>query len=128
MAYSFYRTNIKEGLKTILAAIEQMKIGISICIFPEGTRSKEEDAFLPFHDGSFKIAQKAGCPVVPIAINNTSAIFEDHFPKIKKTQVVIEYGKPIYIDELAAEQKKQLAPYVQQIIQDMYYKNKELLK
>ena len=122
------RTNIKEGLKTILTAIEQMKNGISICIFPEGTRSKEADVFLPFHDGSFKIAQKAGCPIVPIAINNTSAIFEDHFPKIKKTQVVIEYGKPIYIDELPAEQKKQLAPYVQQIIMDMYFKNKELIQ
>lgn len=122
------RDNIKEGLKTILSAIEQIKQGISICIFPEGTRSKEEDVFLPFHEGSFKIAQKGGCPIVPIAINNTSAIFEDHFPKIKKTHVIIEYGKPIYIDELPAEHKKQLAPYVQQIISETYFKNKELLQ
>lgn len=121
------RDNIKEGLKTILTAIEQIKQGISICIFPEGTRSKEADVFLPFHEGSFKIAQKGGCPIVPIAINNTSAIFEDHFPKIKKTPVVIEYCKPIYINELPDEQKKQLAPYVQQIIMDTYFKNKELL-
>lgn len=121
------RDNIKEGLKTILTAIEQIKQGISICIFPEGTRSKEEDVFLPFHEGSFKIAQKGGCPIVPIAINNTSAIFEEHFPKIKKTNVIIEYCKPIYINELPAEQKKQIAPYVQQIITDAYFKNKELL-
>lgn len=121
------RDNIKEGLKTILTAIEQIKKGISICIFPEGTRSKEKDVFLPFHEGSFKIAQKGGCPIVPIAINNSSAIFEDHFPKIKKTHVVIEYCKPVYINELPAEQKKQLAPYVQQIITDAYFKNKELL-
>ena len=51
--------NIKEGMKTILAAIEKAKNGISICIFPEGTRNKTADTFLPFHEGSFKIAEKA---------------------------------------------------------------------
>ena len=37
------RTDIKEGLKTILTGIEQIKGGISMCIFPEGTRNKNED-------------------------------------------------------------------------------------
>lgn len=36
------RSDIREGLKTILAAIEKVKEGISIMIFPEGTRSKNE--------------------------------------------------------------------------------------
>lgn len=119
------RENIKAGLKTILEAIELMKSGISICIFPEGTRNKEVDTFLPFHEGSFKIAQKANCPIVPIAINNSASVLEDHFPKICKAHVVVEYGKPIYISELAPESKKQLAPYVQKLIRDMYFKNKE---
>lgn len=35
------RSNVKEGLKTILTGIEYIKKGISICIFPEGTRSKD---------------------------------------------------------------------------------------
>ena len=34
------RTDVKEGLKTILTGIEQIKNGVSMCIFPEGTRSK----------------------------------------------------------------------------------------
>ena len=119
------RKDIKAGLKTILEAIELMKCGISICIFPEGTRNKVVDTFLPFHEGSFKIAQKANCPIVPITINNSAAVLEDHFPKIRKAHVVVEYGRPIYINELAPENKKQLAPYVQQIISDTYFKNKE---
>lgn len=121
------RNDIKAGLKTILEAIELMKKGISIFIFPEGTRNKEADSFLPFHEGSFKIAQKANCPIIPITINNSASVLEDHFPKIKRSHVVIEYGKPIYINELAPDQKKQLAPYVQQIIHDTYFKNKELV-
>ena len=49
------RDNIKEGLKTILAAIEKVKSGISICIFPEGTRNSGDEPLLPFHDGSFTL-------------------------------------------------------------------------
>ena len=76
------RDNIKEGLKTILQAIDYVKKGISICIFPEGTRNKgEELSMLPFHDGSFKIAEKTGCAIVPISMNNTAEIFENHFPQ-----------------------------------------------
>ncbi len=72
-------------LKTILQAIDYVKHGISICIFPEGTRNKgEELSLLPFHNGSFKIAEKTGCPIIPMSLNNTCDIFEGHFPFIKK--------------------------------------------
>ncbi len=119
------RENVKEGLKTILAAVEKAKQGISICIFPEGTRNRVADTFLPFHEGSFKIAEKAGIPIVPITLVNSAAIFEDHIPKIKKATVVIEYGKPIIISELDKETRKSLGTYVSGIIQETYFKNKE---
>lgn len=121
------RKDIKQGLKTILTGIEQMKSGISMCIFPEGTRNKVNDTFLPFHGGSFKLAEKSGCPIVPISLNNTAAIFEDHIPQIKKAHVVIEYGKPIYPDRLEKDVKKNLADYVSDQIQTMYFKNKSLI-
>ena len=72
------RKDIKQGLKTILAAVDKVKSGISICIFPEGTRNKNTDDLdmLPFHEGSFKIATKTKCPIIPIAINNSADIFE----------------------------------------------------
>ena len=55
------RHDPKQGMKTILTAIDYIKRGISICIFPEGTRnSGEELSLLPFKEGSFKIAEKTG--------------------------------------------------------------------
>ena len=119
------RENIKEGLKTILQAVEMAKSGISICIFPEGTRNKTADTFLPFHEGSFKIAEKAGVPIVPMTIVNSAAVFEDHFPQIKKATVVIEYGKPIYCSDMSKEEKKALCGTVKNIIEETYFANKE---
>ncbi len=121
------RTDIKAGMKSILNAIDKIKSGISICIFPEGTRNKTSEILLEFHDGSFKIAEKSGCPVVPISINNAGAIFEDHLPRIKKAHVVIEYGKPIYVKNLSKEERRRISPMVQEIIKNNYIKNKDLV-
>lgn len=122
------RENVREGLKTILQAIEYVKAGVSICIFPEGTRnSGEELSMLPFKDGALKIAEKTGCAIVPISINNSCQIFEAHLPFIRKTHVVIEYGKPIYTKTLDKETRKHLGAYCQNIIQETINKNADLV-
>ena len=121
------RQNIKEGMKTIIAGTEKLKAGISIFIYPEGTRAKSDDAMIEFKEGSFKMAEKSGAPIVPVAINNSSACFEDHFPRIKKAHVIIEYGKPIETSELSKEEKKHLGAHVHDIVQEMVMKNKELI-
>ena len=118
------RDNIKEGLKTILEAIEKVKNGISIFIFPEGTRNKNPETLLEFKEGSFKIAEKSGCPIIPVTLVNASDIFEDHLPKVKKTRVVIEYGAPIDINELDKETRRHVGAYVQGIIAKTWQKNK----
>ena len=119
------RKNIKEGLKTILNGVEEVKNGISLCIFPEGTRNKVADTFLPFHEGSFKIAEKGGVPVIPMVILNSAGVFEDHFPKVKKATVVIEFQPPVYLDRLEKEVKKNLGSYVSGLISERYFQLKE---
>lgn len=122
------RNDIRAGLKTILTAVDYVKRGISICIFPEGTRNDgEELSMLPFHEGSFKIATKTGCPIIPISLNNTAAMFENQAPRIKKTHVIIEYGKPIYPKDLDDQTKKHLGEYCQSIIQETINRNAKLV-
>ena len=122
------RTNARAGLKTIMTAIEQIKNGISIWIFPEGTRNKgEELSMLDFKDGAFKISTKTGCAIIPVSINNMADIFEAHMPFVRRTHVIIEYGKPIYPNELDAETKKHIGDYVQNIIQETINKNAALV-
>ena len=115
------RENIKEGLKTILVGIEQIKNGISMCIYPEGTRvrGKDELDMQPFKEGSMKLAEKSGCPIIPMAITGSADIFEKHTPKVVPGTVILEYGAPIYMDKLSKEDKKHLATYTQNIIRQM---------
>ena len=121
------RKDVKEALKTILAGIDNVKNGISMCIFPEGTRNKTDELMLPFKEGSFKIAEKSGCPIIPMAITNSADVLEAHMPRVKKTHVILEYGKPIYPDELDKETKKKLGAYCQNMIAEMLVKNQEFV-
>lgn len=122
------RQDVKQGLKTILIAIDKVKAGISICIFPEGTRNRVNDTFMEFHEGSFKVASKSGCAVVPMAIYNSAAIFEDHIPWIRKTTVIVEYGKPFYIKDLPKETQKRVGAYSRDLIMENYFRLKEEAK
>lgn len=124
------RKDIKKGLKTILEGIEKIKSGISICIFPEGTRNRADSdlELMEFHEGSFKLATKTNCPIIPIALNNTCSIFEKQFPKIKKTHVVIEYCTPIIPSELSKEDKKFIGKYTRDVILETLKKNEKLIK
>lgn len=122
------RENPKEGLKTILTAVQYVKDGISICIFPEGTRNKgEELSLLPFKDGAFKIAERTRCPIIPISMNNTMDMFEKHIPFVRRTHVVIEYGKPIETEGMTKAEIRALPEKCQELIRETIVKNAELI-
>ena len=101
--------------------------GISMWIFPEGTRNKSEDPadLMEFHEGSLKIAEKSGCPVIPVAITGTDDVFERHIPWIRKSHVIIEYGEPIYLKELPLDKKKFPGAYTREIISEMIKKQQQ---
>ena len=122
------REDIKESLKTILAGIEHVKNGISMCIYPEGTRGKGADELdmLPFKEGSLKIAEKTGCKIVPMAMTGSADIFEKHIPYIRKSRVILEYGAPIDVSTLSKEDKKKLGSYCQAEIARMLGKHRNM--
>ncbi len=121
------RDDIKQGLKTILTAIDYVKNGRSIFIYPEGTRNRTEAPLLPFKEGSMKISTKSGCPIIPVAVTNSSAVFEDHFPGLRPAKVVIRYGEPIDPASLSKEEVKFIGKYVSEKIEKMLEENEKLL-
>lgn len=121
------RSDIKQGLKVILKNIELLKEGVSVSVFPEGTRNKTEQLLLPFHDGSFKMAEKSKCPIVIVTYNNTRSIFEAHMPRVEKQHVIMEFSEPFYMSDLDPENRRHIGKYVSNILIENHEKNKELV-
>lgn len=117
------RDNIKQGLEIINQGAEYLKLGHNMILFPEGTRN-QKDELLPFKEGGFKMAEKAKCPIVPVAISGTDLMLESA-PKnqIKSHRVTIEFGEPFYPAQLSPKERKAKYAELPTIIQDMRAKH-----
>ena len=80
------RENPRNALLTIEKAAKLIASDeVSIGIYPEGTRSKE-CVLLPFHNGVFKIAQKASVPIVVASIQGTEQIHKNWYRRRSDVQ------------------------------------------
>lgn len=112
------RKDPREGLKAILQASDYIKNGVSIFLFPEGTRSKDGKLH-EFKDGGFKIATKVGAPIIPVGITGTSKLFENQFPKIRPAHVTVTFGTPIYTEGLSRSELKEVPALAHQQVADL---------
>ncbi len=81
-------------VKSINDAIRRVKGGVSVIIFPEGTRHQGK-GLLPFKKGGFVIATRSGSPVVPVAISGTEKVMKKGSLVIKPATVRVNIGSPI---------------------------------
>lgn len=117
------RNNLKKGLETITASADIVKSGHSMMVFPEGHRNTGEE-LLPFKDGAFKIAQKAGSPIVPVAICGTEFVMEaNKHNSIHRHKVIIEFLDPINIAGLKPKERKEVLDTIPVLIQKTREKN-----
>lgn len=120
------RKNIKEGMKTINKGTQYLKDGFSMVIFPEGTRSQDEDPHT-FKEGSLRPALKSKVPVIPMAISGTPDILENNKKyTVKPAEVHITFGRPIYPDQLDRQAQKHLGATVREEIIEMRKKHKTM--
>lgn len=106
------RENIRESLKAINHGAENLKNGHSMVIFPEGTRSKGKQMG-QFKKGSLKMALKANVPIVPVTVDGSYKIFEEHNGWLRKGNIRLVFSKPIYVDKLSKDEQKKLTEIVQ---------------
>jgi 1-acyl-sn-glycerol-3-phosphate acyltransferase len=67
------RSNRERALRTMKAATDRLRAGVSFGVFAEGTRARPGQ-LLPFKKGGFYMAVEAGVAVVPVAVKNTDAL------------------------------------------------------
>lgn len=115
------RKNLRQSIHIIKLGIKKLEKGEALLIFPEGTRSKEEE-ILPFKQGSLKLAEKANVPIIPFAVKGTDEVFGKYGFRVKPKNIYLSIGAPIYLNQLSDEVKKRSANYTRDIIQDLYSK------
>ena len=80
-----------ESLRTAGAAVRG---GISLIVFPEGTRSTDLRVH-PFKKGPFVVAMEAGVPVVPVAISGAGRITPKRAIAVYPGEIRIALGNPV---------------------------------
>lgn len=109
------RNDMKQSAQVIIQGIKQLKSGINMVIFPEGTRGKN-GVMGEFKAGSFKLATKAKAPIVPITIDGTYKIMEGNNNFIKPAEVNIYVHKPIFTADMTKEEMNELPEKVEAIV------------
>jgi 1-acyl-sn-glycerol-3-phosphate acyltransferase len=71
---SLNRENRRAAMKSLDAAVETARAGISPLIFPEGTRNPDLDKLMDFKIGGMVLALKCGLPVAPLVMEGTGKL------------------------------------------------------
>lgn len=101
------RSEPKKALRSMNEAANRIKNGVSVLIFPEGTRSDNGDV-QSFKKGGFHLAIKSGCDIVPVAITNSRNIVPKGSRKINRGSIIMNIGQAISIKEYPKRQMDRL--------------------
>jgi 1-acyl-sn-glycerol-3-phosphate acyltransferase len=118
---------VEDFFPALRAATKVLKLGHSVYINPEGTRS-ETGELLPFRVGVGLLAVETGVPIVPVYIDGTFKSMPPgkYFPKPAKISVT--FGKPIYMDEFIKREQSEMAYDVYKSVTDELFKRVRALK
>jgi len=89
------RSNHTQAIASLRAARAKMEEGVSVMIFPEGTRGTLAGPLLPFKKGGFMLALETGFPVVPIAVCGSAELLPRGSWQPASGEIEVVVGAPI---------------------------------
>jgi len=120
------RANLRAAARSIIEAGRRIKSGVSVVIFPEGTRSLD-GRLQPFKPGGFSIALEAGVPIIPIGIYGSKDIIRKGSLRVNRGSIGVSVGKPILVASYRKSEKKRLMEEVRRAIESELLRAKELI-
>jgi 1-acyl-sn-glycerol-3-phosphate acyltransferase len=109
------RFNQKSAFESLNQAAGKMKNGLSIMMFPEGTRSRD-GKIRPFKKGGFVMAIGSGEPIVPVIIKGTWPIMAKSSLRINSGDVTLQIERPIRTTDYTRDTKEDLIESVRTVI------------
>lgn len=112
------REDPRAAVQVINEAARRMREeGVNGVIYPEGTRSRSSQVH-EFQKGSFKLAEKAKAPVVPVMIDGAYRVFEGEGKLQENQTIYMKFLPPIYLDQLTKEEEKVIHKTVRHMIEE----------
>jgi 1-acyl-sn-glycerol-3-phosphate acyltransferase len=109
------RARREQWVGSLRRAAEQVRDGVNVVIFPEGTRS-ETDEHGAFKSGGFHLAIEAGVPVFPISVSGSRRITPKRSLRIESGRIRVHFGQPIPTARLTRDDREALKAQVREAI------------
>ena len=120
---SIDRSDRRSAFASLKRAAEIIRNGVSVIIFPEGTRSRDGN-MRPFKKGGFVLATDSRVPIVPVIVHGTWPIMQKDRLRINPGDVVMEIGKPIETADYTRKTKEDLMEKVKDAICEAFERGK----
>lgn len=102
------RKDLSTARDSFTVAVAQLREhGVSVLVFPEGTRSTTGE-MLPFKRGGFLLALKSGLPIVPVGVAGTAEVQPKGNFAIRPGTVRVNYGSPVASERFGIKNKAEL--------------------
>lgn len=105
----------KQAAAGVATAVSTLKEGLSVLVFPEGTRSPD-GRLQPFKKGAFAMAIEAGAPIVPVAIAGTHRLLPRDKWVVHPGEVAVRFGSAVDSAAYAAKERGELLARVESLV------------
>ena len=101
------RKNRRTAVKSFELAVERIRKGNTVVVFPEEGRSRERK-MRDFQRGGFLLALRSGLPILPVAIDGTYDVYRAGAKRVTPGPVTVRVGTPIPTEGLTVREKDRL--------------------
>ncbi len=112
--------SVRSAIAGLLRGVATLKAGMSVFVFPEGSRSPD-GRLLPAASGAAFMAIRAGVPVIPLALVGTYELLPIHTYSLRPRPLKLIVGDPIPTTGLTTRDAEALTTQLFATIADMYY-------
>lgn len=113
------RAQSTSARNTLHETVRKLKPGVSVIVFPEGTRSRD-GAIQPFKKGGFIMALEGKIPIVPVSISGSFHAMEKTSFRLRKGRIKVHFSDPVNTDNYSYDTRNKLIADVRKIIADNF--------